>query len=237
MRDCLGCAGNQIIRTPNLDSIAADGVLFTNAYSSTPSCTPARSAVLTGLSPWHHGMLGYGRIAEQYPFELPQAMREAGYYLFGIGKMHWYPQKAPRLSRLLVDGQDVRKRQTVAIIASGSGSRPRPQPGCDRHRLERLSANRTPRPSGCILPMDRRPGGRVHRATTAGAVPAESLVRPAAQPLRSAAAIPGHVQRRRHACAPYRRLGGRHASHESSPIEPWHGGLGVRQAKESRRAY
>ena len=49
--DCLGCAGNKIIKTPHLDSIAMDGVVFSNAYSSTPSCTPARSALLTGLSP------------------------------------------------------------------------------------------------------------------------------------------------------------------------------------------
>jgi arylsulfatase A-like enzyme len=102
--DCLGCAGNKIIRTPNLDSIAADGVLFPNAYTSTPSCTPARAGILTGLSPWHHGMLGYGRVAGQYPFELPQALRDAGYYLFGISKMHWYPQKKLRgYHGLLVD--------------------------------------------------------------------------------------------------------------------------------------
>lgn len=102
--DCLGCAGNKIIRTPNLDSVAADGVRFSNACTSTPSCTPARAAILTGLSPWHHGMLGYGRIAGRYPFEMPQAMRDAGYYLFGIGKMHWYPQKKLRgYHGLLVD--------------------------------------------------------------------------------------------------------------------------------------
>ncbi len=102
--DCLGCAGNDIIRTPNLDAVAADGALFPHAYSSTPSCTPARSAILTGLSPWHHGMLGYGRVAGQYPFELPQALRDAGYHLFGIGKMHWYPQKRLRgYHGLLVD--------------------------------------------------------------------------------------------------------------------------------------
>jgi len=94
--DCLGCAGNVVIKTPGLDSIAADGVLFSNAYSSTPSCTPARSAILTGLSPWHHGMIGYGRVAGEYPFELPGALADAGYYLFGIGKMHWYPQRKLR---------------------------------------------------------------------------------------------------------------------------------------------
>ena len=94
--DCLGCTGNKIIKTPHLDSIAKEGILFTNAYTSTPSCTPARSAILSGMSPWHHGMLGYGRVTDKYPFELPQAIRDAGYYLLGIGKMHWYPQRKLR---------------------------------------------------------------------------------------------------------------------------------------------
>ena len=91
--DCMGCAGNSVISTPNMDAIAREGVRFSNAYTSTPSCTPARSAILTGLSPWHHGMLGYGRVARKYPFELPQALRDTGYYTFGIGKMHWFPER------------------------------------------------------------------------------------------------------------------------------------------------
>lgn len=90
--DALGCAGNPIIHTPNLDVLAADGNLFNNAYSSCPSSTPARAGLLTGLSPWHHGMLGYGKVAEKYEFEMPAMLREAGYYTFGIGKMHWHPQ-------------------------------------------------------------------------------------------------------------------------------------------------
>ncbi len=92
--DCLGCMGNQAVHTPNLDAIAREGVVFTNAYSSTPTCTPARAGLLTGMSPWHHGMLGYGRVARHYRVELPRLIREAGYYTFGIGKMHWYPQRA-----------------------------------------------------------------------------------------------------------------------------------------------
>ncbi len=47
--DCLGCMGNHVIRTPNLDRIAREGIRFTSAYSSTPSCTPARAGLLTGL--------------------------------------------------------------------------------------------------------------------------------------------------------------------------------------------
>ena len=91
--DCIGCAGNSVIRTPNIDTIAEEGIRFANAYSSAPSCTPARSALLTGFSPWHHGMLGYGRVAHRYDFELPRALRRAGYYTFAIGKMHWYPER------------------------------------------------------------------------------------------------------------------------------------------------
>lgn len=92
--DCLGCNGNRVIKTPNFDRIAREGVSFTHAYSSTPSCTPARAGLLTGQSPWHHGMIGYGRVAEHYSIEMPRLLREAGYYTFGIGKMHWFPQRA-----------------------------------------------------------------------------------------------------------------------------------------------
>jgi arylsulfatase A-like enzyme len=92
--DCLGADGNAVIQTPNLDRLARGGVRFGCAYSSTPTCTPARAALLTGMSPWSHGMLGYGAVAEHYPVELPQLLRDAGYYTLGIGKMHWTPQRA-----------------------------------------------------------------------------------------------------------------------------------------------
>jgi arylsulfatase len=93
--DCLGADGNRAIRTPNLDRIATEGARFRHAYSTVPSCTPARSGLLTGLSPWHHGMLGYGRGAEHYENEMPRLLREAGYHGVGIGKMHWHPQRNP----------------------------------------------------------------------------------------------------------------------------------------------
>ena len=91
--DCVGADGNRAIRTPHLDRIAAEGVIFRRAYSCTPTCTPARSALLTGLAPWNHGMLGYGRGAEKYPIEKPRALREAGYYTMAIGKNHFHPQR------------------------------------------------------------------------------------------------------------------------------------------------
>ena len=61
--DALGCTSGGVVITPNIDSLAASGYLFTSAYSSTPSSTPARAGLLTGCSPWRHGMLGYGNQA------------------------------------------------------------------------------------------------------------------------------------------------------------------------------
>ena len=49
--DALNCMGNPSVISPNIDALAADGTLFTNAYSSAPSSTPARAGLLTGLSP------------------------------------------------------------------------------------------------------------------------------------------------------------------------------------------
>jgi arylsulfatase len=85
--DCVGAAGNTAIYTPNLDTLARGGALFRNAFSSTPTCTPARAALLTGMSPWNHGMLGYGTIAPRYPVEMPRLLHDAGYYTTGIGKI------------------------------------------------------------------------------------------------------------------------------------------------------
>lgn len=92
--DALGCMGNPAVKSPNIDSLANEGTIFVSGYSSSPSSTPARAGLLTGMSPWHHGMLGYGRVAEKYTFEMPRMLRDLGYYTFGIGKMHWFPQKA-----------------------------------------------------------------------------------------------------------------------------------------------
>lgn len=92
--DALGCDGNPAVRTPHIDGLAQAGTHFSQAYSPAPSCTPARSCLLTGLTPWHTGLLGYGRVARKYRYELPRMLREAGYYAFGIGKNHWFPQKA-----------------------------------------------------------------------------------------------------------------------------------------------
>ena len=87
--DCVGGSAH----TPNLDRLAREGATFTSAYSSTPTCTPARACLLTGLSPWNHGMLAYGKVAGRYAYEMPTAMNGLGYFTAAIGKLHYTPQR------------------------------------------------------------------------------------------------------------------------------------------------
>ena len=91
--DCMGAMGNLGIKTPNMDKLAQDGLLFANGYSATPSSTPARAGLLTGMSPWHNGMVGYGTMAENYRYEMPRMLAERNYYTYAIGKLHYAPQR------------------------------------------------------------------------------------------------------------------------------------------------
>lgn len=91
--DYIGAVNPNVI-TPALDELVSSGYMFENGYSSTPSSTPARAALLTGMSPWHHGLLGYSaRIKESYKYEMPRMLSQAGYHTVAVGKMHWTPQR------------------------------------------------------------------------------------------------------------------------------------------------
>ena len=57
--DCMGFAGHPDVKTPYLDTLGTGGVYFPNAYTSCPSCVPARAVLHTGLSPASCGGVGY----------------------------------------------------------------------------------------------------------------------------------------------------------------------------------
>ena len=90
--DCIGADGAEWIKTPHLDKLAGEGVIFTKAYTSVPSCLPARTAILTGMSPWQSGQLGYKNIPE-YQYELPKMFTMAGYRTHAVGKNHFNPMR------------------------------------------------------------------------------------------------------------------------------------------------
>ena len=90
--DCLGIAGHPDIQTPHLDTLAAQGIRFENAYSACPSCIAARAALMTGRAQQHHGRVGYrDMVPWNYADTLASTLSEAGYYTQCVGKMHVHP--------------------------------------------------------------------------------------------------------------------------------------------------
>ena len=91
----MGRAGHERIHTPTLDQLADNGVLFTQAYTSTPSCIPARRAMMTGTTARTHGDRVFNEHLEMDPRlpTMPQVFREAGYQAYAVGKLHVYPQR------------------------------------------------------------------------------------------------------------------------------------------------
>ncbi|MFC1693661.1 sulfatase-like hydrolase/transferase [Candidatus Latescibacterota bacterium] len=53
-QDCIGCYGNDVVQTPNIDRLARTGIRFNNAYTPGPVCSPARMSVQSGLWPHNH---------------------------------------------------------------------------------------------------------------------------------------------------------------------------------------
>ncbi len=118
--DAMSCAGHPFIKTPNLDRIAREGVLFRNAFVTTPLCSPSRASFLTGQYSHQHGVThnGESRVGVfsagrwQFnpnaggPAELnalthrlityPRLLHDAGYETAWMGKLHMGNDDTPR---------------------------------------------------------------------------------------------------------------------------------------------
>jgi len=93
---CTGYAGNPDVRTPHLDQIAREGVVFDSVYSNCPVCMPARCSIISGLYPHNHGLWGNSTKFHMPPHMAPmfRDIRSAGYTTAQIGKLHWWGGRA-----------------------------------------------------------------------------------------------------------------------------------------------
>jgi arylsulfatase A-like enzyme len=89
----LGCYGQKLIKTPNLDRMAAEGVRFTQAYSGTSVCAPSRSSLMTGLHMGHCPIRANREIGKEGQMPLPQGtvtvaqiLKDSGYATACVGK-------------------------------------------------------------------------------------------------------------------------------------------------------
>ncbi|AWW00951.1 sulfatase family protein [Arcticibacterium luteifluviistationis] len=104
--DAIGAYGNTVIKTPNLDKLADEGVMFTNAYCTSASCAASRSVILSGQ--FGHATGSYGHVHDYHHFStydniksLPVLLNEAGYETARIGKYHVAPEKVYHFETVL----------------------------------------------------------------------------------------------------------------------------------------
>ncbi|WP_034043006.1 sulfatase family protein [Wocania ichthyoenteri] len=104
--DALGCYGNNIIKTPNLDKLAAQGTRFNNAYCTSASCSASRSVILSGK--FGHATGSYGHVHDYHHFStyddvqtLPVLLEKAGYETARIGKYHVAPEQVYHFNKVL----------------------------------------------------------------------------------------------------------------------------------------
>ena len=84
----MGCMGNPHIRTPNMDRLAAEGVLFENAFVTTAICCSNRACILTGQHMRRHGIRDFQKplSAEAFDRTYPMLLKKAGYRVGYLGK-------------------------------------------------------------------------------------------------------------------------------------------------------
>ena len=85
----MGCNGHPMVKTPNIDALAAAGTSFTSAYTTCPVCVPARAAFATGK---YVNQIGYWDNADAYEGAIPSwhhRLRDRGHRVVSIGKLHF----------------------------------------------------------------------------------------------------------------------------------------------------
>jgi arylsulfatase A len=89
----LGCYGHPVIRTPNLDALARQGVRLTQCYAASAVCSPSRSAILTGRTPHRNGVFTWIEAGSEVHLRtsevaLPKLLKGRGYDTCHVGKWH-----------------------------------------------------------------------------------------------------------------------------------------------------
>ncbi|MCD2262876.1 sulfatase-like hydrolase/transferase [Dietzia aurantiaca] len=126
--DHLGFGGNAVVKTPNLDTLAARGTEFTRTYVANPICMPNRASLLTSRVPSAHGTRFNGISLDQDANTFVRALRAAGYRTSLVGKAHLQNYgNAPEFARAI-----------TANGPSSPGVEPRRAPGWDRWENQEL---------------------------------------------------------------------------------------------------
>jgi len=120
----LGCDGNGLARTPNLDRLASEGTRFTAHYCNSPVCTASRQSFFTGQMPHMAGVTRLPTPLSEDKPTLARQLKKAGYTTAVFGKMHFNQPAKPGLH-----GFDVVETEQELTRAWNREIKPRPAPG------------------------------------------------------------------------------------------------------------
>ena len=132
----VGCYGNQVVRTPHIDKLAKEGMLFNKTFTSTAMCAPARSMLYTGLYPHNNGAHMNHGAANKGVKSFGQYFKPHGYRVVLAGKGHIKPMSVFAMDRVqetvkdiseVINGED----PFCLIIASNDPHAPHQSGGFD----------------------------------------------------------------------------------------------------------
>ena len=119
----LSCYGATKISTPNIDSLASQGLQFTNAYATSATSTPSRYGMLTGTYPWRKENTGIAPgnselIIDTTCVTLADVFHDAGYRTAAVGK--WHLGLALREERISTDSSSRTRKASASTMSSSS---------------------------------------------------------------------------------------------------------------------
>ncbi len=127
--DAMSGVGNPVIKTPNMDRIAREGMTFTNTFVTNALCAPSRATLLTGLCSHANGVTdNYGKKVPGEIKMLPEYLRAAGYEVAFCGKSHMRDALRDRQWDYYFGYKD-QGRYIDPIIAEGTDGKDQVYPG------------------------------------------------------------------------------------------------------------
>ena len=190
--DEMGVAGHPFIETPNMDRLAREGMRFTEAFATTPLCSPSRASFLTGQYAHTNGIVDNTARPSHDLATFPRELQRAGYATGFFGKWHMGNDDSPRPGfthwvampgqgeaidpHLNVDGQRLQAKGYVTDVLTGYVEqfvqRANGQPFLAYLAHKAIHPNVIQQDDGRVVPMPGQPGGFVaadrHRGRYAG---------------------------------------------------------------------
>jgi arylsulfatase len=116
--DCIAANGNKIIKTPNLDRLAARGANFTHVFVSSPVCVPSRISFFTGrYAHSHKNRVNYTPL-DRHEVLMQARFKEAGYRTAAVGKLHYYPPNKEEALRTGFDSAELHDGSSITDLWS-----------------------------------------------------------------------------------------------------------------------